>query len=130
MFGIAVSLVFGVSLAVGDFDVDWHTIDGGGGEQISGHAIQLIGTIGQPDAAEPLSGGSFELTGGFWFALIPGDCNDDGGVNILDYVDLETCLTGPGASPLTTTCACLDFDDDNDVDLFDFAEFTVMYTGS
>jgi len=49
-----------------DFDVDWHTIDGGGGTS-SGGPYELSGTIGQPDSSvEPLVGGDYELTGGFW----------------------------------------------------------------
>lgn len=42
------------------------TIDAGGG-RASGGAIELAGTIGQPDAGSA-AGGPIELLGGFWFA--------------------------------------------------------------
>jgi len=46
------------------FDLSWHTIDGGGGTSTGG-SFALSGTIGQHDAGV-MSGGSFELVGGFW----------------------------------------------------------------
>jgi hypothetical protein len=49
-----------------NFAIDWHTIDGGGGTS-SGGNFSVSGTIGQPDAsAQPMTGGGFSLTGGFW----------------------------------------------------------------
>jgi hypothetical protein len=49
-----------------NFSIDWHTIDGGGGTS-SGGGFSLSGTIGQPEAnAQPMTGGAFSLTGGFW----------------------------------------------------------------
>ncbi len=50
--------------ALGDYDIAWHTIDGGGGVS-SGGPYTLTGTIGQPDAAYS-AGGDYELLGGFW----------------------------------------------------------------
>jgi hypothetical protein len=47
------------------FSVNWFTIDGGGGVSTGG-VYALSGTIGQPDASGPLTGGSFTLIGGFW----------------------------------------------------------------
>jgi hypothetical protein len=49
---------------VGSYDLPWWTIDGGGGIS-SGRAYALTGTSGQPDAGM-LTGGGYELTGGFW----------------------------------------------------------------
>src|SRR5215467_12747783 len=46
------------------YDLSWFTIDGGGGQASSGD-FSLGGTIGQPDAGA-MTGGSFELVGGFW----------------------------------------------------------------
>ena len=46
------------------YEVDWHTIDGGGGTS-SGGAFTLSGTIGQPDAGT-MAGGDYRLEGGFW----------------------------------------------------------------
>lgn len=69
---------------VAETRVDWHTVDGGGGES-SGGRFSIRGTIGQPDADEVSmcspDGGSgcvqprFEVTGGFWVpggAVAPG----------------------------------------------------------
>ncbi|MHC4458352.1 MAG: hypothetical protein ACYS0I_14945 [Planctomycetota bacterium] len=50
--------------ALGDYELSWYTIDGGGGRS-SGGQYELLGTIGQPDAAA-MSGGGYELLGGFW----------------------------------------------------------------
>ena len=50
----------------GDFDLSWHTIDGGGGGSSTGGGFELAGTIGQHDAGPAMTGGTFALTGGFW----------------------------------------------------------------
>jgi hypothetical protein len=47
------------------YSIDWFTIDGGGGTSTSG-VFSVSGTIGQPDAGGPMTGGNFSLTGGFW----------------------------------------------------------------
>ncbi len=47
------------------YDLSWYTIDGGGATFSTGGSYSLGGTIGQPDAGA-LSGGSYQLTGGFW----------------------------------------------------------------
>lgn len=50
------------------YSIDWHTIDGGGGTSTGG-VYSVSGTIGQPDAGAPMSGGNFSVTGGFWSLL-------------------------------------------------------------
>jgi hypothetical protein len=57
----------------GAFDLTWYTVDGGGqaGSASTGGSFSLSGTIGQPDAGPPLSGGAFGLGGAFW----PGGAN-------------------------------------------------------
>jgi hypothetical protein len=47
------------------FTIDWFTIDGGGGTSTGG-VYSLSGTIGQPDASGPMTGGNYALVGGFW----------------------------------------------------------------
>ena len=47
------------------FAIDWFTIDGGGSTSTGG-VYSVSGTIGQPDAGEPLTGGLYSMTGGFW----------------------------------------------------------------
>jgi hypothetical protein len=52
--------------AHGQFAISWYSIDGGGTTvPITGGSFSLAGTIGQPDAGK-LTGGAFELLGGFW----------------------------------------------------------------
>jgi hypothetical protein len=48
----------------GSYDLAWWTIDGGGGVS-SGGVYALAGASGQLDAGV-LTGGGYELTGGFW----------------------------------------------------------------
>ena len=95
------------SIANGQYELSWYTIDGGGGRSIGG-PYMLTGTIGQPDAAYS-SGGGYELLGGFWpggplcfvnfehFARfaeywletgsdLPADLYED---NIVNYLDLD-----------------------------------------
>ena len=47
------------------FSIDWYKVAGGGGTSTGG-VYAVSGTIGQPDAGAPMSGGSYSLTGGFW----------------------------------------------------------------
>lgn len=49
----------------GPYELSWHSIDGGGGTSTGG-PFSLSGTIGQPDAGGPLTGGAYSLIGGFW----------------------------------------------------------------
>lgn len=112
-----------------DFDLSWHTIDGGGGMFSTGGAFELSGTIGQPDAgpgATGMSGGTFELVGGFWNPIIaipcPGDLNGD---RIVDIEDLAFVLSNfgiPGASYSDG-----DFDRDGIVDIEDVAFIISVY---
>jgi len=49
-----------------NYSVDWFSIDGGSGTSAGGPYL-LRGTIGQPDAnQQPMTGGNFSLSGGFW----------------------------------------------------------------
>jgi hypothetical protein len=57
--------IMAVSLpAIADYEISWHTIDGGGGTSTGGD-FALVGTIGQPDVGE-MVGGDYQLSGGFW----------------------------------------------------------------
>ena len=129
VLGVPLGLLLVATVAAGDYDLDWNTVDGGGVIRSTGGSFELSATIGQPDAGQPLTAGDFELTGGFWFGIVPGDCDEDGGVTLFDYYDLEQCLDGPGGGLTPPACGCFDFDVDNDVDLLDFAEFTIRFTG-
>ena len=81
-----------------DFDISWHTIDGGGEMFTGGGDFELSGTIGQPDAG-PMTGGDFDLVGGFWAGVAgdsppcdPCDMNCDGGGDALDIEPFLSCL--------------------------------------
>ena len=109
------------------YDLSWYSIDGGGVMRSTGGSFELSGTIGQPDAGRMI-GGAFELTGGFWFEIPPGDCQDDGDVDLFDYGLFQSCLTGPN-QPVSDACRCFDVDLSGTVDLADFAEMIIAFTG-
>ena len=54
--------------AAQNFNIDWFTIDGGGGTSTGG-VYAVSGTIGQPDAGVA-SGGGYSLAGGFWSGVV------------------------------------------------------------
>jgi hypothetical protein len=124
---IAALLALAASNASAQFDISWYTIDGGGAMMTTGGSFELSGTIGQHDAGPasgPMTGGTFELVGGFWpgasavTCTCPGDLSGDHqktGTDVQKFVD---CFLG-GA----TDCGCADLDgsgtlDMNDVTLF------------
>ena len=94
---IVASALLIAAAASAQFDLSWRTIDGGGAESTGG-GFALAGTIGQPDAGA-MSGGDFELSGGFWPGasgsgdecvrdpewLCDGDVDGDGVVNPVDH---------------------------------------------
>jgi len=118
------------------FTIDWFTIDGGGGDSANG-AFELSATIGQPDAGEVMTGGAFELTGGFWSVAAgpapetAGDFDGDGDVDLSDFAVFAQCFGGANlpVSPGCPAGADADFDDDGDCDLGDFAVFAQNFTG-
>lgn len=117
------------SMAVAqEFEIAWHTIDGGGAMNSTGGNFELSGTIGQPDAGV-MTGGAFLLTGGFWFEQVPGDCNADGGVNSFDYGGFEPCMAGPDGPMAAGPCRCFDANRNSVIELADFAELQVYYSG-
>ncbi len=102
-----------------DFDLSWHTVDGGGGTS-TGDGFVLHGTIGQPDAGT-LSGGGFELRGGYRQALgsgcgnCPTDVDDSGDTEAFDLAVLL------GAWGPVDAGDWLDADDNGVIDAFDLA---------
>jgi hypothetical protein len=56
--------LFCTRVAAQSYSIDWSKISGGGGTSTNGQ-YSLSGTIGQADAGA-MSGGNFELQGGFW----------------------------------------------------------------
>jgi hypothetical protein len=47
------------------YSVDWFKVSGGGGTSTNGQ-YTLSGTVGEHDAGNPMTGGSYSLIGGFW----------------------------------------------------------------
>ena len=108
-----------------EFDLSWHTVDGGGDTSNGGDFV-LRGTIGQPDAGD-LSGGDFTLRGGYWQPAAAGDpgCGDcptdvdgDGDTNAFDLANL---LGAWGPCKPGDPCECLDADSDGSINAFDLA---------
>ena len=102
----------------GEYSVMPTTIDGGGVRSSAG-SLEVSGAIGQADAGR-LTGGSFEITGGFWLEVRRGDLNADGIVNVADHGVLVSCWTGPVAGSTNPDCAPADMNGDARVDLRDF----------
>ena len=61
---VVLTALFASTQASGDYEISWHTIDGGGGRSSGGQYV-LTGTIGQPDA-DWSKAGDYEVLGGFW----------------------------------------------------------------
>jgi len=62
-------LLAGTALAAGDYQINWWTVDNGGGtSQSADGQYALSGTIGQPDAGSA-AGSEYTLNGGFWHGL-------------------------------------------------------------
>ena len=62
---IILALLFPLGATAQSYSIDWYKVAGGGGTSTGG-IYAVSGTIGQPDAGAPMSGGSYSLTGGFW----------------------------------------------------------------
>lgn len=112
----------------GGYEFTRSTIDSGGVMRSTGGGFELSGTIGQADAGNMI-GGNFGLTGGFWFAISVGDCDDDGLVGEGDIRGVADCADGPGSPFAPAVCVCSDFDRDGDIDLRDFAAMQLQFAG-
>jgi hypothetical protein len=114
MLALPLCAIAGVASAA-DFDLSWHTFDA------SAAAFELRGTIGQPDAGV-MSGGAFELRGGFWAGVgRPGSCFGDlDGDGQVTLTDLSLLLSNFGV-PSGAMEGDGDLDDDGDVDLTDLS---------
>ena len=110
------------------FELTRQTVAGGGVMFSTAGEFELSGSIGQPDVGT-MTGGNLTLTAGFWFGIPPGDCEDDGDVDLLDYNRFESCLTGPDGG-VAAGCECFDVNRSGTVDLLDFAVAQTTFTGS
>jgi len=71
------------------YEITSHTIDNGGGTLTSAN-YTISGTVGQPDASQPLTSANYELIGGFWKSAgaagrLCADQNQDGLVTPADF---------------------------------------------
>jgi len=112
----AIFIVMGATFLVeAKYDLSSYTIDNGGGVSTGGD-YSLVGTIGQPEAGA-MSGGSYELLGGFW----PG-----GPLCIVDFKHFarfaEWWLEA-GCDAGNDWCGGADLDQLGDVDSVDFGLF-------
>ena len=144
--GATIAALAAAPTLAGGFELDWYTIDGGGGTS-SGGAFTLSGTIGQPDAGVVMSGGNFTLTGGFWAGVATGgdcagtvcaDSSCDGAVTVSDIAFFVQAVTGGeagwnaafpgGVAPCDFLCAN-DVSGDGNVTVSDIAFFVNAITG-
>ena len=109
------------------FEITRSTIDGGGAMNSTGGGFELSGTVGQPDAGT-LRGETFELNGGFWFPVPPGDCQEDGDVDSAEYAEFSLCFGGPDRE-YEPRCECFDVNRSRTIDLADFALIQASFTG-
>jgi predicted outer membrane repeat protein len=63
--------------------------------------------------------GAYEFAGDF-------DC--DRFVDLLDFANWDTCMTGPDGGPYEIDCTPFDFDADLDIDMRDFAEIGIVFS--
>jgi hypothetical protein len=127
--GVVISVLAATVLMADDINLDWWTIDGGGGMFSTGGGLELSGTVGQPDAGAALIGGSLELVGGFWSAVAGEDefCFGDlDGDNAIGLADLAQLL-GQYGETSGMTYEDGDLDGDGDVDLADLAALLGVY---
>lgn len=65
---LAITLTMMAFSCPAQFAIRAYTINGGGGKS-EGGPFTVQGTVGQPDAATPLTGGQFSVTPGFWASV-------------------------------------------------------------
>ena len=63
----------------GGYDLERSTVTGGG-DPTSGGDYTLMGAAGQAEPGAALTGGGYEMTGGFWIAVSTG--GDDGTIYV------------------------------------------------
>lgn len=66
-------LTVGASAFSQQYSVDYYKIGGGGGTSTStgtNGQFTVNGTVAQPDAAGPATGGNYSVTGGFWTTTV------------------------------------------------------------
>jgi hypothetical protein len=75
-------------------DMDWNTVDSGGGTLSGDGALSIEGTVGQADAGD-LTGGSLTMAGGYWMTLAP---------SVACYANCDQSTTPPALNVLDFNC--------------------------
>ncbi|QOI99085.1 MAG: hypothetical protein HRU70_00695 [Phycisphaeraceae bacterium] len=127
ILAVSASALATITLADPPYELNWTTIDGGGGT-MSGGIYTMSVTIGQHDAGQPMTGGIYSLSGGFWAGgtgepSCPADFNDDGFVDFFDLDAYVECFEGGECPPGKSA----DFNDDGFVDFFDLDAFVEAF---
>lgn len=121
---ILISLAVASAQSGGGYDLSWWTIDGGGITFAAGGVYNLGSTIGQPDASNALAGGSYTLTGGFWFApaciATNGDVDGNSCVDDADLLQVLFAFGATGLNPADVNCDSVVDDADLLIVLFNF----------
>ncbi|HKQ49075.1 MAG TPA: hypothetical protein VJZ71_13475 [Phycisphaerae bacterium] len=109
-----------------NYDLSWHTIDGGGTVTAGADGYELVGTIAQADAdgdVAELTANGYSLVGGFWAAVAP-HCTCLADVNADEKIDggdiqrfLDCALADSG------DCDCADLDRSGQIAPADVAVF-------
>jgi hypothetical protein len=75
---LMIALLASTSAFAQDFNLNWHTVDSGGGASAGGD-FALAGTVGQHDASALMIGNAYSLSGGFWYPadVVPSACPGD-----------------------------------------------------
>ncbi len=112
--------------------VDELLLESGVTFDLNGHAV-YFNSVTPVKPLNPASGVTvIDSTGGGKLRFIgpkeKGDYDDDGDIDLSDYVEFPACFSGP-VGGLGTGCAIFDFESDGNVDLYDFAEFQRTFTG-
>ena len=131
-----VAMIMAANAALGDYAIDWYSMDGGGGSS-SGDVFEVRGTAGQTDASTVLTGGDYTLTGGFWVGapevtVLVGDLNCDGAVDFGDINPFALLLSSPNAWSFSypgCPAANGDINDDGSVNFGDINAFVNLLSG-
>lgn len=103
------------------YDVPWFVVDAGGTDFCEGGGHEIAGSIGLPTAFTEMTGGGYELVGGFWNVEVAIPCiGDIEGDRDVDLQDLAFLLAHFGQTS-GALFADGDVEGDGDVDLQDLA---------
>ena len=113
--------------AAQDHKLALHSVGSGGGSG-AGEELQLDCTIAQAVAGNG-AGGKYTLLGGYQGGATriaaPGDCDQNGIVQLNDFACFANCFTG-GTGTAAVECTLFDLDSDGDVDGDDYGELWVQ----